>query len=307
MTNQEVIEKFKRYLVLYEKREGTIETYSDRLNELFTFSKKNFDEIIMPDLQVFLQHKSKTCINSSLKQYISAFNTFFSYCEEQKYCIDDLHLKNVSDKGRRKRLDKRPTLAPDQYNEFVWKLEEYFRSHEGFLVCRTWVMLYLLLYGMMRKCIEAANVKETDISILPSGKYKIHVIGKGGHEGEVILPESFKEPYELYLKYKKKFIEKKKFTEVCEYLLITTHNKQIYETAFNNDVNWMTQFVGFDFHLSPHRLRQAGGNKMKEEGCPAETVRKAMRHKLLSTTMGEYFKSYENIADQEDAVDCMMR
>ena len=290
-----IIEDFRDYRITNGKSQRTIKDYCYWIQKFFEFTNKPYNETTMKDVTKFVQHmQGKKNVPSTINLAISAINSFFDFCNDYGIYENKVHYKQIKDKEKKARLDKRDTLAPNQFDEFVFKLEDYFREHENFTNARKWVVLHLLIYGVLRK-FEATNLLEKNVERLPSGLYKIEFIGKGGAWESCTLPASFQEPYELYLSFKRKW----KFD--CPNLLCTFNNKPMYETAFNNDVDWMTKFTGIDLSLSPHRFRHAGLNYLKDHDCPPEKVRKAARHKNIKTTMDNYFHNYDNLADQEAA------
>jgi site-specific recombinase XerD len=295
--NQKEIEDFRDYRITNGKSQRTIKDYCYWIERFFEFTNKQYNEIGMRDVTKFVQHmQGKNNVPSTINLAISAINSFFAFCNDYEIYENKIHYKQIKDKERRARLDKRDTLSPSQFDEFVFKLEDHFRERENFTNARRWVVLYLLIYGVLRK-FEAAGLLEKNVQKLPSGKYRIDFIGKGGAWEYCILPASFQEPYELYLSLKKKW------KLDCPNLLCTFNNKPLHVNEFNNIVDWMTKFTGINLDLSPHRFRHAGLNYLKDNDCPPEKLRKQARHKNIKTTLDNYFHNYDNLADQETAID----
>lgn len=293
MTIQEIIELYKQYLQIHEKSERTVKDYSAYVLDLIEYCKKEFDQIKTYDIQKYVAYKLKNGRNAAgINPAISAFNNFFGYCNESEIYSNSIHVKRLPDKGAQQRKDDRAQLPSENVDDFIYQLEDYFTNHMCFNNAKKWVVLYLLLVGMLRK-FEAANILESEVEQLLSGEYRIPIMGKGGYFASILLPASFKEPLDAWLKYKHDW------KLDCKYLICTNENKQIYPTYCNDVVDWMTEHAGYDFHISPHRLRQAGGNYLKYRGASPEDMRQGLRHKRIETTMRSYYRPEEDLERQK--------
>lgn len=293
MTNQEVIELYKQNLQILQKSKRTINDYSKYVESLLAFTNKLFSDIKKPDIQKYINYKLNNGRSAAgVNPAIAAFNSFFAYCNDIEEYHNSIYIQPLPDKGARKRKEQRDMLPSEEVNEFILKLEEYFTSHLSFNNSRRWILLYLMLVAMLRK-FEITNILESDIIQLESKEYRIPIHGKGGFDAHVTLPETFREPLNTWLDYKRQ----SKLD--CPNLVCTDENKPMYPTAYNNTVNWMTKHAEVELKLSPHRLRHAGANYLKYQGAEPEALRQALRHKRITTTLNEYYHPEENIELQK--------
>jgi site-specific recombinase XerD len=297
MSNQEVIKMFQENLIVSEKSKDTAEDYGRWLIKFFEFINKNFDKLTMFDIQKFVNYKLQSgCVASTVKQFISCINSFYSYCNDFDIHTNKIKYKQLPDKGRQDRVDKRDYVSPAQFDEFFDSNEEVFRNNPHLTNVRKWVILYLLCLGGIRKT-EIGDILESDVEFLPDEKiYHIHISnGKGGRPREVYLHESFKEPYELYLELKKKE------NLTCENLLCTWRNKPLYNTALNNVVDDLTKNAGFDLDISPHRLRDLAADHLLSIGYDIGTVSQMLGHKNVNTTAKHYLRGHDDMQRQAAA------
>jgi site-specific recombinase XerD len=303
MEFQEAFESFKSYMINEkETSQKTIDQYEEDFLNFLSVVNKNYNEVTKQDIGEFIKiGRSKNNVGTTINKRLSPIRQFYRFCNEYDIYKNSLYnQKNVSDKGQTQRLNSRAFLSPDRFEEFIDKNEEYFMDHPCFTKSRKWVVMYILMFTGARE-FEVCDIKENDVTFIPSeNAYQIVIQhGKGDKRRIVYIPDSFRQPYESYLSFKKKM-------ELdCEYLICTSKNKKLHEKYFNKDVEWLTKNAGIDLKLSPHRLRDCYADYVTMKGVDVVSLSSSLGHKHVETTIKKYLHNHDDLS--KNIVSCFKR
>ncbi len=274
MTDKQVIEKYKRYLLLERALSAnTIDAYMTDLQKFVHFvnSKElRFSKITYDDLQEFLSELHDRKIKPrSVARIISGLKSFFGF----------LVLEKVIDQNPMDLIDapkiglKLPTVLSVEEIDLILSVIDV-SNMEG---ARNYAMIETL-YSCGLRVSELVNLR---FSNLYFDEGFVSVYGKGGKQRLVPISETAIRKINNYLSYRKNQIVKKGFEDIVFLSVRGTSLSRI--TAFYY-VKKYAEEAGISKEISPHVFRHSFATHLLERGANIRVIQEMLGHEQITTT-----------------------
>ena len=277
--NQKAILLFLSHI--YNDSLKTIKVYLNVLCEMFNYIRKYFYDITHDDLNNFKTYlKNNNLKSNTLSLKFAIIKSFFTYiCSTGK----TNHNPAI--------LIKKPTEKPSKHTQKILtypQLQEFFRYCKKHLTARDYLIIMFIFFTGMRRN-EVINLTWKDIFEDIQGRAWVRVLGKGGKEREVYLPNKL---LNNLLKYRNNIFVLENFNlEMPDILL----NKPIFPCKHNINQALTTSSIykivnkagqnALNKSISPHWLRHCYATYSRMNGASLESINQQLGHENYNTTM----------------------
>lgn len=225
-SNEEIIELYKEYM--YRASENTVDGYTKHVKKLLSFlDNKSLYDVEFLDIQRFVSYLNKNGnTQSTINNRISGINNFFRYCNKIEINEKKLHFGTQPDDFKKERDNKEVRMNSEMYNKIIESNERYYNNKNNLCSSdyRDKILLYLFIYGAMRRC-EIKDLKLEDITLSENNgnrRLKISIkYSKRNKSRDIYLPEK------AYYAMNDWIIERKKLGYKSEYIFCSNNDKHL--------------------------------------------------------------------------------
>ncbi len=265
--NTTLINAYIEYLQVeryYSK--NTVNNYLLDINQFNEFCKKDFQEVLLVDIEHYIAHLNKNYSENSMHRKFSSIKSCFKYLNSYEL-INNYPFNNVKLKKNSKRLPKALN------NEDVLRILDIQHNNDKYS-SRDQVM-FEVLYATGMRISELINVKITDVNI---EERLIKVFGKGGKQRYVPFGPKTKECIKIYID-----TYRYEFPNNSEYLLVNKQGRQISRQGCSKIIKKYGKIVGID-NLSAHMFRHSIATHLLNNGMDLKIVQEILGHSDITTT-----------------------
>lgn len=259
-----------------KRNENTRKTYEHTLNEFFSFSRREFDEVEAGDIveyTVYLEGRYKA--NTAVKKF-AAVSSFFSYLVKTNAIGYNPTLAVRKPKPQptiQDRIIDRETML-----KLIWKTEETGTTEESFI-------LKMLYYGAFRS-FELLALRWEDTAIIGDNKARFFVRnGKGDKSRHVPIPLD-------------KIPEFEELKKESGYLFTTKKGKPYQRTQLHRIIKRCCKRAGVNDDVSAHWLRHCHITHALDNGANIGVVSKIAGHSSFKVT-----SNYFHLLDDKTSAD----
>ncbi len=220
----------------------------------------------------------------SQARFISSLRTYFKFCERHGDRIPELDFLRPP-----KVTQKLP--QPVRTEDF-FKMLEVCVTEDLHKTSRNQLTL-LFLFGVGLRVTELINLKVSDYSATES---MVVVLGKGGKERMVPLPEQLNAHLQKYLKDHRSYLIKKP----CPSILLNEKGNQPSRIDIWRWLQAWSAAAGFEETLHPHRFRHGCATVLLENGADLRTIQLLLGHTTIQTTQIYTSVSTKHLKDAVD-------
>ena len=272
-----LVERFLQYI--YQKNSQSVQTqqsYQRDLQQMLDFfAKKNITDLEMVKRNDMLEliaslrelKDGSLAENTTIARKVSAYRSFFKYCNEyigiQNNPMESIHVP----KGRRKIPE---FLFVDEIKQF---LNTYNIENLDELRDKT---LFTLMYASGLRVSEVVNLKWSDLDL---ASRIVHVTGKGDKQRIVPFFPSCKKLLETY---KIRYWNEKTLDH--EHVFISQRGNPLTARGIQYIMQKLAETIGFHMRVHPHMLRHSFATHLLDNGADIRTVQELLGHSSIATT-----------------------
>lgn len=268
--NETLLKRYLACLAIGGKSSKTIEQYRITATQLFRTVQKNFTDMTVYDLRLFLAiEKERGISNRTLENKRANLSAFFQWMT-----LEELVTKN-------------PCLgiSPIKYldiERFPFSNVEIDKLR---FACRTdkerAIMEVLLSSGMRVSELTNAQISDVDFNNL-----SIHVTnGKGGKQRTVYINA-------LALTHLQKYLLGR--GDLGNYLFYNKKKQQLNPSGVRYILNTIAERAGVE-NVHPHRFRRTFATKLAARGMNIQEIKKLLGHSNINTTLEYVYTSDESV------------
>ncbi|HHV13222.1 MAG TPA: tyrosine-type recombinase/integrase [Clostridiales bacterium] len=261
--NDDKINLFLATLKIEGRTDGTIEAYKCEYRVFFDFVNKNFRDITVNDIRIYLAH-CKTVrknIDSTINNRIHNLKTLFKWLLAEEYILKDPMLKIKQAKTEQKVMD----TITDMQAEVVRCSCDKERDKA--------IVNILSSTGM--RVGELVKLNRSDIDFING---ECIVYGKGRKERPVYLDGRAKVHLMWYL-------ESRTDNNPALFVGLRAPHNRLSDDGVRAMLN---RICSEDIKLNPHKFRRTMATNMLNNGAPVEHVKEILGHKYIQTTLQCY-------------------
>ena len=270
----DLVERFLQYVfVKNSQSKQTQDSYRRDLEQLLAFfQEKNItdlEQVKRSDILEFVAHLRMNAIvkNSTIARKLSAYRSFFSYCNEyigiQNNPMESIH----SPKSGQKIPE---FLFLSEIQEF---LDAYDEENPAELRDKT---MFTIMYAYGLRVSEVVNLKWEDVDL---NEGIVHITGKGNKQRIVPFFPGCKK---LLNNYKVRYWNEK--VKEGSYIFISNRGSQMTARGIQYVMQKHADAIGFHMRVHPHMLRHSFATHLLDNGADIRVVQELLGHASLSTT-----------------------
>ena len=270
----ELVERFLQYVyVKNTQSKQTQESYRKDLTQLLQFFEQNgiqdLEQVKRTDILEFIATlRTESMVkNSTIARKLSAYRSFFKYCNEyigiQNNPLESIHSPKTGSK------------IPEFL--FLSEVQQFLNTYDiekpDQLRDKT---LFTLMYACGLRLSEAVNLKWRDIDL---NDQIVHITGKGNKQRIVPFIPGCKS---LLEDYKVRYWNVK--TKDSEHVFISNKGTKMTSRGVQYVMQKHADQIGFHMKLHPHMLRHSFATHLLDNGADIRIVQELLGHSSLSTT-----------------------
>ncbi len=274
MNNQwkELIQEFGYYLRLEKSlSENSISAYLSDINKLAAFTKKLPNEILIKDLEYFINELNTTLIASrSQARIISGIKAFYHFMiQEDIMDTNPAELLELPRIGR-----KLPEVLSVEEIDLIESMIDLSKpeGHRNKAIIET-------LYSCGLRVSELTDLK---ISELYFNDGFIKVIGKGSKQRIIPIGEKAMDDINYYKQHYRNTLHIS--SEFEDFLFLNRRGKKLSRVMIFNIVKEYAESAGINKTISPHTFRHSFATHLVEGGADLRAVQEMLGHESIITT-----------------------
>lgn len=286
MLNEDVLKEFIFDCRMRKLSERTIKGYNNNNLAMFKFIHNEYGIIELEEtnhiaIRGYIEYLTKKKLSEVyINNLIKCFNSFFKYCEKEKYIF-----KNPIDKIPRQ---KEPINVILTFNDNeVRRMVNYYKGSRFLDVRNKLIMVILFDTGIRNS--ELCGLKLSDIR-----DTYINIYGKGKKVRHVPMTTIINKHMIKYLRIRENYI-KDKINYDTEYLLLSQKGKKLTAETIGRIVKDAGKHcdVREEIRCSPHTCRHYYAQAQLKNGCDLFTLSKLLGHSRIDITK-RYLQSMED-------------
>jgi integrase/recombinase XerD len=262
---------FNQYLK-YEAglSQNSVEAYNNDINLFFKFNHKNYLDINVSDIILFMTHlREEEYSIDSINRIWSGLSAYFDYLIFNR----TLQKNPVDFIDRPKKWEKLPKLL--DFKEVEALIEAPLENtHKGF---RDKIVIEML-YSTGARVTEVSNIKISDID-MDRGVVKIY--GKGSKYRFAPLYESLLFKLKNYLDVRRQYFVKGRDEG---FLFLNKYGKKLSRISIWHIIKYYCSVAHIEKNVSPHTIRHSFATHLLTNGADLRTIQIFLGHSSLSTT-----------------------
>lgn len=274
MTNDTIIGKYKRYLLLEKGlSKNTIEAYMTDLQKLLDFlSEKDitFQKVQLPHLEEFLSQLHDYNITSrSVARLVSGIKSFFRFLVLDAFIEEDpSELLEAPKIG----LKLPVVLSVEEIDMLLFSID--LSTAEG---TRNYAIIETL-YSCGLRISELTNLRFSDVYF---DEGFIRVQGKGDKQRLVPISETAVQKIRNYLPYRNQIKIEKGNEDI---IFLSSRGKAISRITVFHYIKQYAEAVGLQKKISPHVFRHSFATHLLERGANIRVIQEMLGHEKITTT-----------------------
>lgn len=232
---------------------GTIRQYGMILNRFYTYTGKQLDIVIRPEIVRYLNYLmfEKQLSKTTVSNVLSVLKSFYSFMLDNGYISSNptRGINNI-------KLDKKAPVYLT-FAEMKDLLDTAVDPRDRILV--------RMLYATGVRVSELVNIKKKDIDF---DRSTIKVFGKGAKERIVLVPDVV-------------------IRELFDYSAPMGAERRLFELTprtVQRDIRSLARRAGINKNVTPHKLRHSFATHMLQNGGNVVAIQKLLGHTSLNTT-----------------------
>lgn len=268
--NEQILKRYCACLMIGGKSEKTIAQYRITIMQLFREIRKNFTDMNVYDLRLFLAvEKNRGVSNRTLENKRANLSAFFQWLT-----IEEL-------------IDKNPCagIPPIKYIDKIrlpFSTVEIDRMRFACKTDKERAIIEVLLSSGVRVS-ELSNMQIQDVDF---NKLSIHITnGKGGKQRTVYINK-------VALSHLQKYLANR--GDLGNYLFYNKKRDQLGVCGIRYILNEIAKRANVE-NVHPHRFRRTFATGLANRGMDIQEIRKLLGHSNLNTTLEYVYTSDENV------------
>ncbi|QGU95845.1 tyrosine-type recombinase/integrase [Clostridium bovifaecis] len=286
MLLNDVIERFKKYLVTTDKSKETVRSYGVDLSNFEQFLEEKYncplylDEIQVEDIEDYLYHlKKKNLQTASRSRNLYTLRSFWNYAYKNKLCKWNLAMAVEPIKIQKK---ERTYLSTEEVEKLIEEIDHSLIK----LVVQT-------LYYTGLRINECLNLKIDDVDL---DNKVIHVIeGKGNKNRDIPINQHLLILFENYINNERIYVG-------SNYFFATKKSGKLSAPYVNSVLRDTVTRLGWKKHVTAHILRHSFASNLIKKGVNLVYVQKLLGHSNLKVTS---IYTHANMEDLDKSINVL--